>query len=100
MNEDPFSDGALWSFNYFFFNKDLKRICFFTCLARRSKSQLTFLNSLSAINHKSDNEDDDGNEETDEEYTFANKRLRPNEDGEDDEDDEENDIRSQDERDG
>ena len=24
---DPFSEGALWSFNYFFFNKRLKRLC-------------------------------------------------------------------------
>jgi len=22
-----------WSFNFFFFNKDLKRICYFTCVA-------------------------------------------------------------------
>lgn len=33
MSEDPFSDGSLWSFNFFFFNKDLKRICYFTCVA-------------------------------------------------------------------
>jgi hypothetical protein len=35
MEEDPFSDGALWSFNYFFFNKELKRIIYFTCVATR-----------------------------------------------------------------
>mmetsp|Transcript_24425 Transcript_24425/g.35893 ORF Transcript_24425/g.35893 Transcript_24425/m.35893 type:complete len:230 (+) Transcript_24425:63-752(+) len=34
MNEDPFSDGTLWSFNFFLFNKELKRICYFTCMAR------------------------------------------------------------------
>ncbi|CAE7551989.1 Maf1, partial [Symbiodinium microadriaticum] len=34
MNEDPFSDGILWSFNFFVFNKELKRLCYFTCLAR------------------------------------------------------------------
>ncbi|XP_018431142.1 PREDICTED: repressor of RNA polymerase III transcription MAF1 homolog [Nanorana parkeri] len=29
---DPFGeDGSLWSFNYFFYNKKLKRIVFFTC---------------------------------------------------------------------
>lgn len=33
MEEDPFSDGTMWSFNFFFFNKELKRICYFTCLA-------------------------------------------------------------------
>ena len=31
---DPFSEGALWSFNYFFFNKRLKRIVYLSCVAR------------------------------------------------------------------
>lgn len=31
LDSDPFAtDGALWSFNYFFYNKKLKRILFFT----------------------------------------------------------------------
>lgn len=35
LDSDPFSaDGILWSFNYFFFNKTLKRIVYFTCVAR------------------------------------------------------------------
>mmetsp|Transcript_14627 Transcript_14627/g.44324 ORF Transcript_14627/g.44324 Transcript_14627/m.44324 type:complete len:243 (-) Transcript_14627:2723-3451(-) len=34
LDSDPFSDGILWSFNYFFFNKHLKRIVYFTCVAR------------------------------------------------------------------
>lgn len=34
LHSDPFGeDGCLWSFNYFFFNKKLKRIVFFTCRA-------------------------------------------------------------------
>ncbi|CAH0394352.1 unnamed protein product [Bemisia tabaci] len=34
LTSDPFSeDGCLWSFNYFFYNKKLKRIVFFTCRA-------------------------------------------------------------------
>lgn len=33
MEEDPFSEGNLWTFNYFFFNRNLKRILFFTCIA-------------------------------------------------------------------
>lgn len=33
MEEDPFSDGVLWSFNFFFFNKELKRILYLTCVA-------------------------------------------------------------------
>ncbi|RWS05780.1 repressor of RNA polymerase III transcription MAF1-like protein [Dinothrombium tinctorium] len=36
LNSDPFGeDGCLWSFNYFFYNKKLKRIVFFTCRAVR-----------------------------------------------------------------
>lgn len=34
LTSDPFSeDGTLWSFNYFFYNRKLKRIVFFTCRA-------------------------------------------------------------------
>lgn len=29
----PFNEGALWSFNYFFFSKDLMRICYLSCSA-------------------------------------------------------------------
>lgn len=32
-NSDPYQPGSLWSFNYFFYNKRLKRIVFFTCTA-------------------------------------------------------------------
>ena len=35
MTEDPFSDGTLWSFNYFLFNHDLKQLIYFTCVAKR-----------------------------------------------------------------
>ncbi|KAM6125961.1 LOW QUALITY PROTEIN: repressor of RNA polymerase III transcription MAF1 homolog [Pterocles gutturalis] len=32
LDSDPFGeDGSLWSFNYFFYNKRLQRIVFFTC---------------------------------------------------------------------
>lgn len=31
--DDPLSDGTLWSFNYFFVNKELRRICYFKCVA-------------------------------------------------------------------
>ncbi len=34
MEDDPFSQANLWSFNYFFFNRQLKRILYFTCIAR------------------------------------------------------------------
>lgn len=34
LSSDPFAeDGCIWSFNYFFYNKKLKRIVFFRCRA-------------------------------------------------------------------
>lgn len=30
----PFSEGNLWSFNYFFYNKSMKKILYFTCIAK------------------------------------------------------------------
>lgn len=37
LNSDPYSeDGCLWSFNYFFYNKKLKRVLFFTCRSTSS----------------------------------------------------------------
>jgi len=40
LTSDPFGeDGSLWSFNYFFFNKKLKRIVLFTCRALTPFSQ-------------------------------------------------------------
>ncbi|XP_059490345.1 repressor of RNA polymerase III transcription MAF1 homolog [Neocloeon triangulifer] len=34
LASDPFGEeGSLWSFNYFFYNKKLKRVVFFTCRA-------------------------------------------------------------------
>ena len=38
METDPFSEGVLWSFNYFFFNKQLKRIVYFSCVAKSKYS--------------------------------------------------------------
>ncbi|ELT94897.1 hypothetical protein CAPTEDRAFT_177534 [Capitella teleta] len=36
LNSDPYGEeGSIWSFNYFFYNKKLKRIVFFTCKATR-----------------------------------------------------------------
>lgn len=40
MESDPFSEGCLWSFNYFFFNKSLKKILYFTCVAERSSDDM------------------------------------------------------------
>ena len=45
MNEDPLSEGQMswcglpltrsWSFNYFFYNKELKKVLFMACTAKR-----------------------------------------------------------------
>lgn len=32
---DPFTDGSLWSFNYFFLNKETSRLLYFTCSSIR-----------------------------------------------------------------
>ncbi|CAL6373478.1 unnamed protein product [Bathycoccus prasinos] len=40
---DPFDgDGSLWNFNYFFYNKKLKRILFFSCAASKIKRDQSF----------------------------------------------------------
>ncbi|XP_023321904.1 repressor of RNA polymerase III transcription MAF1 homolog [Eurytemora carolleeae] len=40
LTSDPFGEeGSLWSFNYFFFNKKLKRVVLFTCRALSPYSQ-------------------------------------------------------------
>lgn len=53
VDGDPFSDGTLWSFNYFFFNKSLKRIIFFTCIAR-SKLFSTTVEHMESLDEDSD----------------------------------------------
>lgn len=32
IGDGPFADG-IWAFNYFFYNEDIKRLCFFFCKA-------------------------------------------------------------------
>jgi hypothetical protein len=44
LMSDPFGeDGSLWSFNYFFYNKKMKRIVLFTCRALSPFSQVRYL---------------------------------------------------------
>lgn len=46
LSSDPFGEeGSLWSFNYFFYNKKLKRIVFFTCRAINPNYSLYTLDS-------------------------------------------------------
>ncbi|KAJ7365016.1 RNA polymerase III-inhibiting protein maf1 [Desmophyllum pertusum] len=43
LDSDPYGEeGSLWSFNYFFYNKKMKRIMFFTCRATRSDEDEQF----------------------------------------------------------
>mmetsp|Transcript_10268 Transcript_10268/g.17957 ORF Transcript_10268/g.17957 Transcript_10268/m.17957 type:complete len:228 (-) Transcript_10268:435-1118(-) len=36
LDSDPLSDGKIWSFNYFFYNKKLRKVVFFTCFSKRT----------------------------------------------------------------
>lgn len=48
LSSDPFGEpGCLWSFNYFFYNKRLKRIVFFT--SRAVKYSLPKINNRSYL---------------------------------------------------
>lgn len=40
LDSDPYGEeGSLWSFNYFFYNKKMRRILFFTCRATSPSAQ-------------------------------------------------------------
>lgn len=57
LASDPFGeDGCLWSFNYFFYNKKLKRIVFFTC---RAINPLYVLDSGIGSDFAMDEDDDE-----------------------------------------
>ena len=57
LASDPFGeDGSLWSFNYFFYNRKLKRIVLFTCRAVRLDIKddffiQLFINFFFSLNH-------------------------------------------------
>eukprot|EP00026_Physarum_polycephalum_P014867 Phypoly_transcript_15431.p1 GENE.Phypoly_transcript_15431~~Phypoly_transcript_15431.p1 ORF type:complete len:280 (+),score=35.35 Phypoly_transcript_15431:89-841(+) len=62
-NTGPFTeDGVIWSFNYFFYNRTLKRIVFFKCRAL-SKSALSASGALHVPRHR-DVEEDISDEES------------------------------------
>jgi len=53
-DSDPFyEDGSIWSFNYFFYNKKMKRVVFFHCRARRVSVEETSYLSQNAPSQKS-----------------------------------------------
>ena len=48
LDSDPFGEeGSLWSFNYFFYNKKLKRIVFFTFRSVRSAAAMLLITTTS-----------------------------------------------------
>ncbi|XP_072169241.1 repressor of RNA polymerase III transcription MAF1 homolog [Diadema setosum] len=71
LSSDPFGEeGVLWSFNYFFYNKKLKRILFFTCRAtRRDACQDSGLGQDLSMNMEDDlmmdADDDDDQQDVD-----------------------------------
>ena len=47
LDSDPYGEeGSLWSFNYFFYNKKMRRILFFTCRATRWYTMPIFIFSV------------------------------------------------------
>lgn len=57
LTSDPYSeDGCLWSFNYFFYNKKLKRVLFFTCRSTSNHTQDQDDNELDDVVDDDDDE--------------------------------------------
>ncbi|MEW5318383.1 MAG: hypothetical protein WDW38_009608 [Sanguina aurantia] len=62
LETDPFGEKAsIWSFNYFFYNKKMKRILYFSCRAvsKKSLDEETTETSSKLYNYNSDSEADD-----------------------------------------
>lgn len=69
MESDPFGEkGGVWSFNFFFYNRKLKRILYFSC---RGLSKTAV--ELSLTTECKYNTDDDGVDEQDAATSFANE---------------------------
>jgi hypothetical protein len=63
MEGDPFSDGSLWSFNFFFVNQDVGYILYFTCVAT---SKFNTNPEMSGLDSGGDSNDEvSGESETD-----------------------------------
>ncbi|XP_033124762.1 repressor of RNA polymerase III transcription MAF1 homolog [Anneissia japonica] len=76
LESDPFGEeGVLWSFNYFFYNKKLKRILFVTCRAT-SKSAIASGDSGIGFDLHADNDYDDLYVEDEDEYEEYNLGQR------------------------
>jgi hypothetical protein len=63
-DSDPFGEkGAVWSFNYFFYNKKLKRILYFSCRGL-SKSAVELSETVDYRYNTDDEGDGDGDAAT------------------------------------
>ncbi|CAN0271468.1 repressor of RNA polymerase III transcription MAF1 homolog isoform X1 [Lampetra fluviatilis] len=68
LDSDPYGEeGSLWSFNYFFYNKKLKRIVFFTCRSVSAYSLLRDSGLASEFDMELDEEDGGSDDCEDEE---------------------------------
>mmetsp|Transcript_23004 Transcript_23004/g.37846 ORF Transcript_23004/g.37846 Transcript_23004/m.37846 type:complete len:233 (+) Transcript_23004:133-831(+) len=63
LDGDPFSDGNIWSFNYFFYNKRRRKVLFFTC-SSKSKHHGEGTDEASSGGDLSDDEDRMDDEES------------------------------------
>ncbi len=64
MEGDPFSEGSVWSFNYFFVDSDLKQIVYFSCMAtagsRRGRQHAAgYGDTDDALEYHSSDDDED-----------------------------------------
>jgi hypothetical protein len=96
LTADPFSEDMsnVWSFHYFIHNKELKRICYFNCVATtkchsngKRKDMFGFSGKVSDY----DDADVDGDSD-DEDARVAQRRRRELEDSDEDEDEDDMDV--------
>jgi len=59
MEGDPFSEGSIWSFNYFFIDRDCRKIAYFTCVAC-TNIQLHQNNNCNNLDSDLNNDNDNG----------------------------------------
>ena len=53
--------GSVWSFNYFFYNKKLKKILYFSCRGRSKTAADSLNNTSSGVGSQERSEDEDEN---------------------------------------
>jgi len=71
LNDDPFSDGMVWQFNFFIFNKSKGRIVYFSCIAKKADMDESFDERTDECPDTEDEED--GTDERFHRYTSGNQ---------------------------